>query len=217
MLPVYNDGYNGAMENVRWGYLTLEQNVRLPHNIWMKAVAGVFDVNSYGVELSAFHPLKDERFSLAGKFGLVGIGYFENFASFHYNGETRWYWSVGGNFYWPKYNTEFRLRAEQYLLKDVGVRAEMMRYFKYAAIGFYLAESNKARYNGGFKISIALPPYRQKRNGHLPRVSTGFGTGITYNAGNESEYYLMPHSTADDNELKKNQYNPYFIESELVN
>ena len=217
IFPVYNDGYNGAMKNIRWGYLTLDQSVRLPYNVWLKTVVGVFDTNCYGAEASVFHPLKDERFSLEGKFGLVGIGYFNNFSSFRYNGETRWYWSVGSNFYWSKYNTEFKLRAEQYLLKDVGVAIEMTRYFRYAAVGFYAEKSDKARLNGGFRISVALPPYRYKRRGHMPRISTGFGTGISYNAGNESKYYLMPHTRADDNVLKRNQYNPYFIKSELLN
>lgn len=217
IFPVYNDGYRGEMENIRWGYLTLEQSVRLPHDVWVKAVAGVFDTRCYGLELSAFHPMKDERFSLAGKFGIVGEGCFTNMNRFQYSGRTQWYWSVGGDFYWPKYNTAFRLRAEQYLLKDVGVRAEMTRYFKYAAIGFYLCESNKARYNGGFRISVALPPYKYKRKGYIPRVSTGFGTGITYNAGNERIYYKMPFVTADENILKRNQYNPYFIKTEIVN
>ncbi len=217
IFPAYNDGYNGAMENIRWGYLTLDQSVRLPHNVWLKTVVGVFDTNCYGAEVSAFRPFKDERFSLEGKFGLVGIGYFNGFAPFRYNGEIRWYWSVGGNFYWPQYNTEFKVRAEQYLLKDIGVKMEMIRYFRYAAVGFYAEKSNKARANGGFRISIALPPYRQKRHGYFPRVSTGFGTGTTYNAGNERKYYLMPYTRADDNILKKNQYNPHFIKSELLN
>ena len=42
IFPVYNDGYNGAMKNIRWGYLTLDQSVRLPYNVWLKTVVGVF-------------------------------------------------------------------------------------------------------------------------------------------------------------------------------
>lgn len=217
IFPVYNDGYRGAKENIRPGYLTLEQNIRLPYNIWMKAVVGVFDSNCYGGELSFFHPFKNEHFSVEGKFGLVGVGYFNDFNTFRYNGETRWYWSVGGNYYWSRYNTQIKLRAEQYLLKDVGLRAEVVRHFRYASVGLYALVSNKANSNGGFKFIVALPPYKYKRKGYIPRVSTGLGTGITYNAGNETKYYLMPYSTADDNILKQNQFNPYFIESELVN
>lgn len=217
IFPVYNDGYRGAKENIRPGYLTLEQNIRLPYNIWMKAVVGVFDSNCYGGELSFFHPFKNEHFSVEGKFGLVGVGYFNDFNTFRYNGETRWYWSVGGNYYWSRYNTQIKLRAEQYLLKEVGLRAEVIRHFRYASVGLYALVSNEANSNGGFRFIIALPPYRYKRKGYIPRISTGLGTGVTYNAGNDTKHYLMPYSTADDNILKQNQFNPYFIESELVN
>lgn len=217
IFPVYNDGYRGAKENIRPGYLTLEQNIRLPYNIWMKAVVGVFNSNCFGGEVSFFHPFKNEHFSVEGKFGLVGVGYFNDFNTFRYNGETRWYWSVGGNYYWARYNTQFKFRAEQYLLKEVGLRAEVIRHFRYASVGLYALVSNEANSNGGFRFIIALPPYRYKRKGYIPRISTGLGTGVTYNAGNDTKHYLMPYSTADDNILKQNQFNPYFIESELVN
>lgn len=216
LIPVYNDGYRGAMENIRPGYLTLEQNFRLPYNIWSKAVVGVFDTNCFGAEINLFRPFKDERFSLEGKFGLVGVGYFNNFSTFRYNGETRHYWSAGGNFYWPYYQTQFKLRAEQYLLREVGVRVEMIRHFKYVSIGFYAVKANKASSNGGFKFAVALPPYKYKRHKHIPRISTGLSTGITYNAGNESKYYLIPLNTSS-NMLKQNQFNPNFIKSELAN
>lgn len=217
IFPAYNDGYPGAQENIRPGYLTLEQHIRLPYNIWAKGVIGVFNRNSYGGEISAMRPFKDERFSIEAKFGLVGIGYFNSFDYFRYNGEIRNYWSVGGNFYLPYYNTHFSARVEKYLLNDIGVYAEMVRHFKYVSVGFYAEKANKVSSNGGFKFIVALPPYKYKRRGHIPRISTGIGMGTTYNAGNESTYYLMPTSTADDNILKRNQFNPYFIESELSN
>lgn len=217
IFPVYNDGYPGAKENIRPGYLTLEQDIRLPYNIWVKAVVGVFNSNCFGGEVSFFHPFKNEHFSVEGKFGLVGVGYFNDFNTFRYNGETRWYWSVGGNYYWARYNTQFKFRAEQYLLKEMGLRAEVIRHFRYASVGLYALVSNEANSNGGFRFIIALPPYKYKRKGYIPRISTGLGTGITYNAGNDTKHYLMPYSTADDNILKQNQFNPYFIESELVN
>ena len=219
IVPVYTDGYAEPNGNFRPGYLTLEQNVRLPHNIWLRGVVGVFNRRTYGVEVSAYHPFKNEHFSVEGKFGLVGVGYFNSFSKFLYNGETRWYWSVGGDYYWSRFNTQIKARMEQYLLKDIGARLEVIRHFRYASVGFYGLVSDKASSNGGFKISIALPPYRYKRRGYIPRISTSQVFGITYNAGNQAKYYLMPTSTADDsnNMMKMNQYNPYFIKSELSN
>lgn len=218
IFPAYNDGYPGEMKKIRPGYLTLEQNFRLPYRIKGQAVVGVFDRRTFGGELNLFYPFRDERFSLEGKFGVVGEGYFRNFSTFRYNGATDFYCSVGGNFYWPQYDTQIKLCAERYLLKEVGMRAELIRHFKYVSIGFYAVKCNKADSNGGFKLTIALPPYKYKRHKYIPRVSTGAGTGITYNAGNEAKYYLMPYSTVDGHLMtKQNEYNPFFIKRELTN
>ena len=168
------------------------------------------------VDLNLFYPFKDERFSLEGRIGYVGFGYWHGF-KFRYNDKYTTYWSVGGNFYWPRYNTQFKLRAEQYLLKEKGVRFEMIRHFRYASIGFYAVKAEHANSNGGFKFIVALPPYKYKRHKYIPRVSTSLGTGITYNAGNEKYYYKMPYSNASDNIMQQNSFNPYFIKSELLN
>lgn len=215
VLPAYNDGYGKSAGKVHPGYMTLAQKFRLPYNIQGRATIGVFDSKTYGTELALFYPFKDERFSLEGKLGYVGFGYWHGF-KFRYNNEYTTYWSIGGNFYWPKYNTQFKLRGEQYLLKEKGVRFEMLRHFRYASIGFYAVKAKGAKSNGGFKFFIALPPYKHKRHKHIPRVSTSLGTGITYNAGNERVYYKMPYSNASDNMMQQNSFNPYFIKSELL-
>ena len=103
------------------------------------------------------------------------------------------------------------------LLKEKGVRFEMIRHFRYASIGFYAVKAEHANSNGGFKFIVALPPYKYKRHKYIPRVSTSLGTGITYNAGNEKYYYKMPYSNASDNIMQQNSFNPYFIKSELLN
>ena len=42
----------------------------------------MFDYNTYGADLNLFYPFKDERFSLEGRIGYVGFGYWHglNFA-----------------------------------------------------------------------------------------------------------------------------------------
>ena len=214
VLPAYNDGYGKTAGKVHPGYITVAQKFQLPYRIQGTATAGIFDYDTFGADLNLFYPLKDERFSLEGRIGYVGYGYWNGF-KFRYNNKYTTYWSAGGNFYWPRYNTQFKLRAEQYLLKEKGVRVEMIRHFRYASIGFYAVKAEHANSNGGFKFFIALPPYKQKRHKCIPRVSTSLGTGITYNAGNEEYYYKMPYSNADDNIMQRNSFNPYFIKSEL--
>lgn len=216
ILPVYNDGYGGAAEKIRPGYITVAQKFRLPYNIQGTATVGIFDYDTYGADLALFYPLKDERFSLEGRIGYVGFGYWNGF-KFAYNNKYTTIWSVGGNFYWPKYNTQFRLRGEQYLLKEKGVRFEVLRHFRYVTVGFYAVKAEYANTNGGFKFFVTLPPYKHKRHKYIPRVSTALGTGVTYNAGNENVYYKMPYSNASENMMQQNSFNPYFIKSELLN
>lgn len=213
--PVYNDGYSGEYENVRPGYLTLQQQFRLPWNITGDVRVGVFDTRTYGTELNLLMPLKDEHFSIAGKLGYVGVGYFKKFRKFTYSGDDIWYWSIGPNYYWARYNMEFKFRAEQYLMHEIGVKAEMMRHFTYFSFGLYAEKAQHADTNGGFRLYVALPPYKYKRYKKFPRVSTGLSTGTTYNGGNERTYYLMPFTAADDNPLKQNQFNPFFIKSKI--
>jgi hypothetical protein len=216
VLPVYNDGYGTTAGKVHPGYLTLEQNFRLPYNAKATATAGIFDYDTYGLDLKASYPFKDQRFRAEARLGLVKFGYWDGF-KFKYNGESTTYWSVGGDFYWPQFNTQFKLRGEQYILKEKGIKFEMLRHFRYATVGFYAMKAEHASSNGGFKFFVTLPPYKQRRsrNKLIPRVSTALGTGITYNAGNEQFYYRMPYSNASENMMQQSRFNPYFIKSEL--
>lgn len=216
-IPVYNDGYSGERENIRWGYMNLQQDVRLPYNIFARATVGFFSQRTYGAEIRLFRPFSDERFSLEAKYGFVGVGYFNTLSAFKYSKETIHYWSVGPDFYWPYFNVQFQLRLEQYLMHDIGLRGELIRHFKYASVGFYAEISNKASSNGGFRIQIALPPYKYRRRGYIPRITTSTSTGITYNGGNEGTYYLMPHPSAGDNILTRNKFNPKYLKTEIEN
>lgn len=216
VMPVYNDGYTGEYKNVRPGYITLQQQFRLPWNITGDVRAGLFDERAYGGEVNLLFPLKNEHFGLAGKLGCVGHGYFKNFNTFVYDNGSLWYWSFGPNYYWSRYNVMFSLRVEQYMLHEMGARIDAMRHYKYCSIGFYAEKAQHAKVNGGFRIYVAIPPYRYKRHGKVPKVTTGLSTGVSYNGDNEQAYYRMPVSLAGDNPLKRNQFNPFFVKNNLT-
>jgi hypothetical protein len=218
IIPVYNDGYGYLQDKVHPGFITLSQRFRLPYNIKGKATIGYFSADRYGADLMLFYPFKDERFSLEGRIGAVAIGYWNGF-KLHYDTEFSTTWSLGGNFYWPKYNTTFSLKGEQYLMGERGVKFEMIRHFRYASVGFYAQKAKKANSNGGFRIQVLLPPYKYKRfkNKYIPRLNTSNNMGIVYNAGNERYYYRQYRSEADENIMSNNGFNPYFIKSEISN
>lgn len=217
IVPVYNDGYSIHQNKVHPGFLTLSQRFRLPYNIKGKATVGYFNADRYGADLMFFRPFDvDERFSLEGRLGYVGIGYWDGF-KLHYDTDMSWTWTIGANFYWPRYNTQFSLKGEQYLMKDRGIKFEMIRHFRYASIGFYAMKGKDANSNGGFRFQVLLPPYKQKRHKLLPRVNTSYNMGIAYNAGNEQYYYRQYRSEANENIMNNNSFNPYFIKTEINN
>ena len=217
IVPIYNDGYGIYQDKVHPGFITLSQSFRLPYNIKGKATLGYFNADRYGADLMIFRPFKaDERFSLEGRLGFVGVGYWDGF-KLHYDTDMTWTWTVGANFYWPRYNTQFSLKGEQYLMKDRGVKFEMIRNFRYASIGFYAMKGKEANSNGGFRFQVLLPPYKQKRHKFIPRVSTSYNMGIAYNAGNERYYYRQYRSEANENIMNNNSFNPYFIKTEINN
>ena len=216
ILPVYNDGYSIYQDKIHPGFITLSQRFRLPFNIKGKATIGYFNADRYGMDLMLFYPFKDERFSLEGRIGAVGIGYWDGF-SLHYDKDLELTWTLGTNFYWPKYNTQFCLKGEKYLMGEKGIKLEMTRHFRYASVGFYAVKTKDVKSNGGFRFQILLPPYKQKRQKFIPRISTSYNKGVAYNAGNEQYYYRQYRSEANENIMSNNSFNPYFIKSELLN
>ena len=135
----------------------------------------------------------------------------------HYVTKKRITWSLGASFYWPQYNVETTMKVEQYLLGEKGVKLDIIRHFRYASIGFYAMKAEGVKANGGFRFQIALPPYKYKRRGYLPRIIPSKDMGMSYNAGNEQYYYKGYRAMPDDNIMQNNSFNPYFIKSELSN
>lgn len=215
-IPVYNDGYGSFEDKVHPGHLTISQRFRLPYNVFGKVTVGYFNADRYGIDAEFFHPFADERFSVMARVGGTAIGYWDGFR-LHYDPEMTLTWTVGGSFYWPRFNTQFNLKVERYLKEDRGVKLEMIRHFRYCSIGFYGMKAKYAKANGGFRFQVALPPYRYKRYKHWPRIDTSPNMGLVYNSGNERYYYKEYKAEASDNIMEKNSFNPYFIKSELLN
>ena len=104
----------------------------------------------------------------------------------------------------------------------------MIRHFRHCSVGFYAERgllfnddgSLRPKFaqphtNGGFRIHISLPPYRTRRYGYVPRITTGGQLTYDYNANNEQYFYKEFRTEAADNLVSKNYYNPYYINSML--
>ncbi len=216
VIPIYNDGYPYLYDKVRPQFISLSQSVRLPYNIWGILSVGHFSNDRYGVDLRLLHHFKNERFTVEGRIGYTGMAYWDGFTCY-YGTKKRVTWSVGGSFYWPRYNVETTLRVSQFLLGEKGARIDIIRHFRYTSIGFYAMKAEGAKSNGGFRFQIALPPYKYKRKGYIPRVTPLRNFGLAYNAGNEQYYYKEYKTMPGDNIMQNNSFNPYFIKSEMLN
>lgn len=218
IIPVYNE-YGDTYKQIRQGYVSLSQTVRLPSNIFLTATVGTFNNFRWGGELSGKYYFKDERFSIGGSVAYTGKSRFEDWR-WKVSPMKRLTWNIEGGFYWPRFNTQFTLDVQQYLLGEKGVQFQMVRNFRYVSIGFYAMKVENAGndgYNGGFRFQIALPPYKYKRKGYLPRVLPSEYFGMSYNAGNEQYYGRSFNPRVEDNIATDNSFNPYFIKSELLN
>ena len=216
VLNEYGDVY--GQSQIRQGYVTISQDYRW-NNLFLTGTFGTFNNMRWGADLQARYVFKDPRFALDGEFALTGTSWFNNW---------RWKvgpmntitWSVGGSFYWPRYNVQFDLHLQQYLLSERGVHFQFIRHFRYTSIGFYAMKVQHAGhhgFNGGFRFVVSLPPYKYKRNGYIPRVLPSTNMGIMYNAGNERTYGKSFAPRADRNYGTANSFNPIFIKSELLN
>lgn len=215
-LPVYNDGYGPLEDKVHPGNLTLSQRFRTLDKLQGKLTLGYFSNDTYGADLHLKYPLPDPRFTLDGRLGYVGDGYWDGM-KLYYNTHMRFLYAAGVNFYWPQFKTQISAKAQRWVRGDHGFKMEMIRYFRHAAIGIYAetASGLGAKPNGGFRFQVTLPPYKYKRYKKFPRITTSDQMGLIYNGSNEMFYYKEYKAEASDNILEENELNPFYIQSVL--
>lgn len=215
-IPIFNDGYGAYESRIHPGLITLSQIFRDPWNLNLtgRLTLGVFSNSRFGAALDLKYTFPNERFWIDGQVSMLNPYYFEGFF-FHYDIDPDFYWAVAGSFYWPYAKTQFTLRAQKFIYGDVGYKFEMIRHFRRCSVGFYAEKTKYGHTNGGFRFQIALPPYRFKRSGRLPRVTTSGQMGLIYNANNEQYYYRESKIEASDNIMQSNSFNPFYIDSEI--
>ena len=215
-LPIYNDGYGQLEDKIHPGMISLSQRFRDPWhlNINGKLTLGYFSNNRYGAALEMEYWFPDERFWVDTQLAYLGNSYWDGFI-FRYDRNMYFRWNVAFNCYIPMIDTQFILRAQRFLLGDIGLKYEMIRHFTRCSVGLYAEKSLHADMNVGFRFQISLPPYRHARNGYRPRVSLSRQMGMSYNANNEQYYYKEFRTEASDNIMSRNYFNPCYINSYL--
>ena len=229
VIPVVNDfGYK--YDDVRPGYLTVSQTVRLPYNVFVTATAGCFSSNRNGFDVSMeYYPkLKDFWFDARASYTWFGEwgewSYGENLHPFKFGYDKnsgKVTLNIGANYYWRELNSQLSVRGEKYLQGECGVRFDLIRHMKSCSIGFYGMyvpdDAHNKGVNGGFRFVVKLPPYKYKRNGYVPRVTTSTIWGFEYNAGGTFVYGQSFKANAQQNMSEAIKYNPAYLEQELLN
>lgn len=171
IFPVVND-YSVEEGKIRPGFMTLSQQFRLPFNVYSMVTVGNFNMFRAGADLKLYKSLSKKIGVFAQmSYTAYSVPMFDDWLYSDFNTFT---WKVGANYVYKPLKMILSASVGKYLGNDISVRGEVTRYFKNAAVGFYVQSMDIPDYpiNGGFFFAISLPPYKHNRNKFV-RVSAG--------------------------------------------
>ena len=211
IFPIVND-YGKEGDEIRPGFVTLSQNIRLGESYFGKLTVGNFNANRYGAHASLFRPVWKNKLELEANIGLSGESHFYN-ETWLNESVNEFNWFLGTRYFHPEYGLQFALSYGKYIDGDKGVRAEVVRHFGPVSIGFF-AMYTGGDSNGGFNFSIPLPTNKRKRKRSL-RVMPANYFDWEYNAGTEfvkGQFY----ETKPNANRTEDIYNPIYLKSQLL-
>ena len=109
-IPIINQ-YGSSYKDVQLNIFDLSKELRLG-NLYLKASAGLFSSSRYGLDLKAFLPLCD-WFAFEGQAGFIGSVYTSPY--WEIVAPNRFVGTLGGDFYLPRWNTQFRCTVGKYI------------------------------------------------------------------------------------------------------
>ena len=168
-VPIVNT-YGEQYKYVQIDALNVSKELKIS-KLYLKTTAGVFSLNTYGLDMKAFLPLCD-WFAFEGQAGYVGFVYVSPY--WEIVAPNRFVGTFGGDFYLPRWNTQLRGTIGRYLYRDFGLEVEAMRHFNHTTVSIYGRWSNNEGLDAGFRFVIALPPYHRKHRAVNIRPASNF-------------------------------------------
>lgn len=224
VIPIVND-YGTFYEKVRPGMVTLSQSFRLPWRTNVTASVGFFSDFRHGASLFVEHYLPRNQwgqFWIDGRVDVTKAGRFDGWTYKYQHQPALVTGYAGVNYYWKQHNLQLSLRGHRFLRGEYGVRAEMVRHFRFVSMGIYGSKIEKKPmyahdgFNAGFMFALNFPPRKSKRHGWIPRVEAG-NMALRYNAGGDKRYGYYFVTAPDDDLWHKVNNNPEFIQSYIIN
>lgn len=166
-------------------------------SLYLKATAGVFSQNRYGLDLKVFMPLCD-WFAFEGQAGYVGSVFVSPY--WEIVAPNRFVGTFGGDFYLPRWNTQFRGVIGKYLYDDFGCEIEAMRHFNHTTVSIFGRWNDINGFDGGFRCIIALPPYHRKHRAVNFRPASNFRLSylVMYRTNTNRMYHTDPEENERD-------------------
>lgn len=179
-VPVYND-YGARYKRIRPTMGVVSRQMKIGKNDYLKVSAGLFGSDRYGLDAKWFHPL-NKYVALDAQLGVTGYcSMAVDWECSQMKRVTGW---VGVEFFEPKNKLQVNVHGGRFLYEDYGVIGECMRHFKHVTVGLYGQYTDEMGTNGGFKVVLALPPFKRK-HAHRVNVYPASHFRLTYNAGSD--------------------------------
>jgi len=193
MFPIVNQyGYEYSFFQVT--ALNVSKEFKI-NSLCLKATAGAFSHNRYGLDLKAFLPLCD-WFAFEGQAGYVGSVFVSPY--WELVAPNRFVGRFGGDIYLSRWNTQFRGVIGKYLYGDIGLEGIAMRHFNHTTVSLYGRWSNKFGFDGGFRVVIMLPPYHRKQR--VVNVRPASNWRMSYSVMVHEYSLLMYRTDPEENE-----------------
>ena len=194
-IPIVNT-YGSTYKYVYLNILDVSKQLRLGP-VYLKASAGLFSLQRYGVDLKAFLPITP-WLAIEGQVGWVGV--LTMSPSWYISPLNRFAWNAGGDIYLSRWNAQLRAVAGRYVYQDFGCEVEAMRHFNHTSASLYGRWSSDWGFDGGFRFVAMLPPYRRKHRAVNFRPASNFriSYSIMYHQYSNRMYNTDPEENERD-------------------
>lgn len=180
-VPIVNQ-YGERFSNVQLNIASVSKQMRLGDHFALKASAGQFSHERYGLDLKALY-MATSWLAAEAQLGLTGYSEISS-GAFKASPMKRLSGQLGIVGYIPRAVLEMRLRGGRYAYGDWGGEAEFIRHFSYTSISANARYSNVTGPSAGFHITVMLPPYTRRRHTVNFRPASNFELNYT----NRSDY-----------------------------